>query len=145
MNDMIIGLGLKGPGWRIGIDLEEYLQRSNAAQLRRLLKLLDTAESHNALEPVSCGDPATGTPRILAAALTLEAELPEMLHNVLHDIAETTEELLLELKAKGETKHVEHLRDRRVSLKEKQRRLLATQKKLAAHKELIEKWIQTQK
>ena len=122
MNDMIRGLGLKGPGWRIGIDLEEYLQRSNAAQLRRLLKLLDTAESHNALEPVSCGDPAAGTPRILAAALTLEAELPEMLHNVLHDIAETT-----------------------ASLKEKQRRLRATQKKLAAHKELIEKWRQTQK
>lgn len=111
MNDMIRGLGLKGPGWRIGIDLEEYLQRSNASQLRRLLKLLDTAESHN----------------------------------VLHDIAETTEELLLELKAKGETKHVERLRDCRASLKEKQRRLLATQKKLTAHKELIEKWIQTQK
>ena len=28
MNDMIRGLGLKGPGWRIGIDLEEYLQRA---------------------------------------------------------------------------------------------------------------------
>lgn len=144
MNDMIRCLDLRGPGWKMRIDLEEFFIQPGV-QLRRLLKLLDTAESHNALEPVSCGDPATGTPRILAAALTLEAELPEMLHNVLHDIAETTEELLLELKAKGETKHVERLRDRRVSLKEKQRRLLATQKKLAAHKELIEKWIQTQK
>ena len=111
MNDMIRGLGLKGPGWMIGIDLDVFLQGTQN-QVRRLLKLLDTAESHNALEPVSCGDPATGTPRILAAAMALEEEIPERM-----------------CKASG----VEY------------RELKAAWKRISRHKELIEKWIQTQK
>ena len=145
MNDMIRGLGLRGPGWRIGIDLEEYLQRSNAAQLRRLLKLLDTAENHNALEPVSCGDPAAGTPRILAAAMELEAEIPELLHSTELHTEKLTEDIKAERRAAGESLHWERLTDNLYLARLKLRRLQSAQKRLARHKELIEQWIRTQK
>lgn len=144
MNDMIRGLGLKGPGWRIGIDLEEFLIQPRV-NLYRLLKLLDTAESHNALEPVSCGDPATGTPRILAAAMELEAEIPELLHSTELRIEKLTEDIKAERHAAGKSLHWERLTDNLYLARLKIRRLQSAQKRLARHKELIEKWIQTQK
>ena len=112
MTDTIRTLDLRGPGWKMRIDLEEFFIQPGV-QLSRLLKMLEKAESHNALEPAGCGDVLTCTPRILAAVILLEAEIPKRLHDS--------------------------------ELRIRKRRLQAAQKRMTAHKELILKWIQTQK
>ena len=114
MTDTIRTLDLRGPGWKMRIDLEEFFIQPGV-QLSRLLKMLEKAESHNALEPAGCGDVLTCTPRILAAVILLEAEIPK------------------------------RLTDDRYVARQRKRRLQAAQKRMTAHKELILKWIQTQK
>ena len=144
MNDIIKTLDLRGPGWKMRIDLEEFFIQPGA-QLSRLLKMLEKAESHNALEPAGCGDILTCTPRILAAVLTLEAEIPELLHSTELRIEKLTEDIKTERRAHGESGRWERLTDERYLARLKIRRLQSAQKRLARHKELIEKWIQTQK
>lgn len=144
MNDIIKNLDLRGPGWRIRIDLEEFFIQPGA-QLSRLLKMLEKAESHNALEPAGCGDILTCTPRILAAVLTLRAEIPKWLHSTELRIEKLTEDMGAERRAHGESRRWERLTDDRYLARQKKRWLQAAQKRLARHKELIEKWIQTQK
>ena len=144
MGDAIRALDLRGPGWKMRIDLEEFFIQPGA-QLSRLLKMLEKAESHNALEPIGCGDVLTSTPRILAAMMLLEVELPERLHESELRIRKLTEDIDAERRAHGESGRWERLTDEQYLARQRKRRLQAAQKRLTAHKELILKWIQVQK